>query len=162
MPECYTPLHPVTHVASVTPDREWYALGAATIINVFLADSLFVNIFIEGVRIFDVQPARQLLARIAPNQQLMNEAYALDNPRYLPFRLQLVLKFIFLGLVFSSAVPILYFIMALFMWLSWYIDQQAEPPPPRRQLTATHSATPPHTPPADRHSQRHTPSHASS
>ena len=76
-----------------------------------------------GVRIFDVQPARQLLARVAPNQQLMNDAYALDNPRYLPFRLQLVLKFICLGLIFSSAVPILYFLIALFMGLSWYIDK---------------------------------------
>ena len=36
----------------------------------------------------------------------MNQLYAFENPLYLPFRVQLCLKFVLFALCFSSALPV--------------------------------------------------------
>lgn len=65
----------------------------------------------------------------------MNALYKMDSDIYLAFRLQLVCKFFFCGLVFSTAFPILYLICGAMFAAAGWIDRYNflrvfAPPPP--------------------------------
>lgn len=53
-----------------------------------IADIFFINPCVEGLRIFDVLPAKAALAPRALAQAQMNALHAAENPLYLPFRMQ--------------------------------------------------------------------------
>ena len=77
----------------------------------------------------------QVLAKQARTQRRMNALYKMDSDIYLAFRLQLVCKFFFCGLVFSTAFPILYLICGTMFAAAGWIDRfnflrVFAPPPP--------------------------------
>ena len=102
---------PEGHEAHFWPD--WYYTGGATAFNVLLGDIIVVVGVIEALRLFDKLPIRHLAARFAVTQQRMNEIYAfqaapeIPDPGmiYFPFRLQLILKFVVMGIAFTPALP---------------------------------------------------------
>jgi len=104
-------------------DHEWYSVGAPTVINVLIADALIINLAVEGFRIFDALPIRLLLAPRARTQAEMNKLYAVTNPLYLPFRMQLTLKFFVFGIGFAYGIPVLYPLTLLFFLVSWVTDR---------------------------------------
>ena len=108
----------------------WYSTGGAAVFNVLLGDVAVVLCVIEGLRIFDKVPLRQLTARGAATQPRMNEIFAFQDPLlpnpgliYLPFRLQLVLKFIVFGVPFAAGLPLLLPVTLLMFVCSWFIDK---------------------------------------
>jgi len=104
-------------------DDEWYPVGGATVVNVLVADCFLINLVIEGFRVFDALPLRLLLAPRAQTQAAMNTLYAVENPLYLPFRMQLTLKFFVYGIGFGYAIPLLYWLTLAFFLISFVVDR---------------------------------------
>ena len=71
----------------------------------------------------------------AADQQQMNNFYTLDSDLYLPFRYQLILKWVFLTLMFCPAFPLLLPYGAVFCLASYCVDRynllRVFKPPPR-------------------------------
>ena len=65
----------------------------------------------------------------------MNRLYEMDGDIYLPFRYQLVLKFIVIAFMFCSAIPLLLPFGTFFMFVSYRVDRynllRVFKPPPR-------------------------------
>ncbi len=105
-------------------DRAWYEQGGATtVLSMVLADIFFINPFVEGMRIFDVLIAKVFLAPRALAQQQMNSFYAAENPLYLPFRMQLLLKQLVYGIAWSYAFPVFYLLVLVFLAVSVVVDE---------------------------------------
>ena len=110
--------------ASGVFDRAWYEQGGATtVLSMVLADIFFINPFVEGMRIFDVLIAKALLAPRALAQQQMNSYFAAENPLYLPFRMQLLLKQLVYGIAWSYAFPVFYLLILCFLAVSVVVDE---------------------------------------
>ena len=119
----------------------WYTTGAYVILSAVLGDLTAILLLIEFLKV-DKMVVRYVVAPRAPTQAEMNQIYTLDSELYLPFRYQLVLKMVCIAFWFSSAIPLLLPIGALFMGLSWWIDRynflRVFKPPPRtteREIT---------------------------
>jgi len=111
----------------------WYVSGAALIINGLIGDLFVICIFVDGIRPQDVI-RRRILAPAAKTQARMNDLATIPADIYLAFRVQLMNKFIVLGLMYGFAIPILYIIVALYMWVSQWVDRinllrRLTPPP---------------------------------
>ena len=105
-------------------DRAWYTNGGATtVISMVLADIFFINPFVEGMRIFDVLIAKTLLAPRAMAQEQMNRVYAAENPLYLPFRMQLLLKQLVYGLAWSYSFPVFFLLVLVYLAMSVVVDE---------------------------------------
>ena len=111
----------------------WYTTGGFVLMNTAFGDLTAILIIIEWIRpdkwIF------RLLARRQPTQQQMNNFYTLDSDLYLPFRYQLILKWVFLTLMFCPAFPLLLPYGAVFCLASYCVDRynllRVFKPPPR-------------------------------
>ena len=79
-----------------------------------VGDILAIVLIVEGLRVFDAVPLRYLFAPRQPTQHRMNLWFTLRAPFYLPYRMQLVNKYIIIGIGFSSALPALYPVLFLF------------------------------------------------
>ena len=120
---------PEGHESHFWPD--WYYTGGATAFNVLLGDVVVVIGLVEGLRLFDKLPIRHLAARFAVTQQRMNAIYAfqaapeIPDPGmiYFPFRLQLILKYVVMGLAFTPALPGMFPLTGLMFLLSFYVDK---------------------------------------
>ena len=120
---------PAGHESHFWPD--WYYTGGATAFNVLLGDVVVVIGLVEGLRLFDKLPIRHLAARFAVTQQRMNAIYAfqaapeIPDPGmiYFPFRLQLILKYVVMGLAFTPALPGIFPLTGLMFLLSFYVDK---------------------------------------
>jgi len=66
--------------------------------------------------------AKWLFAPKAFAQRQMNDMWAAENPLYLPFRMQLVLKQVVYAFAFGYAFPVLYVITAIFFAISIHVD----------------------------------------
>ena len=105
-------------------DRAWYTNGGATtVISMVLADIFFINPFVEGMRIFDVLIAKTLLAPRAMAQEQMNRVYAAENPLYMPFRMQLLLKQLIYGLAWSYSFPVFFLLVLVYLAMSVVVDE---------------------------------------
>ena len=105
-------------------DRHWYEHGGgATVISMVLADIFFINPFVEGMRIFDLLIAKTYAAPRALAQDQMNRLWAAENPLYLPFRMQLLLKQVVFGAAWGYAFPIFYVLVAVYLGMSIVIDR---------------------------------------
>ena len=80
----------------------WYASGAALIINGLIGDLFVICIFVDGVRPQDVV-RRRILAPTAKTQARMNELASIPADIFLSFRIQLLNKFLVLGLMYGFA-----------------------------------------------------------
>ena len=80
----------------------WYASGAALIINGLIGDLFVICIFVDGVRPQDVV-RRRILAPAAKTQARMNELASIPADIFLSFRIQLLNKFLVLGLMYGFA-----------------------------------------------------------
>ena len=85
-----------------------------------VGDILAIVLIVEGLRVFDAVPLRYLFAPRQPTQHRMNLWFTLRAPFYLPYRMQLVNKYIIIGIGFSSALPALYPVLFLFFQLTSY------------------------------------------
>ena len=85
-----------------------------------MGDILAIVLIVEGLRVFDAVPLRYLFAPRQPTQHRMNLWFTLRAPFYLPYRMQLVNKYIIIGIGFSSALPALYPVLFLFFQLTSY------------------------------------------
>ena len=77
---------------------------------------------------------RRILAPAAKTQARMNELASIPADIFLSFRIQLLNKFLVLGLMYGFAIPILYLVVALYMWVSQWTDRinllhRLAPPP---------------------------------
>ena len=95
-------------------NRDWYWRGGYSIFNILVGDILAIVLIVEGLRVFDAVPLRYLFAPRQPTQHRMNLWFTLRAPFYLPYRMQLVNKYIIIGIGFSSALPALYPVLFLF------------------------------------------------
>ena len=64
----------------------------------------------------------------------MNDLYSIPADITLAFRVQLMNKFLLLGLMYGFAIPVLYLLVALYMWVSQWVDRvnflhRLAPPP---------------------------------
>ena len=139
-------------------NRDWYWRGGYSIFNILVGDKssngsatrvpishtpllplqvgdiLAIVLIVEGLRVFDAVPLRYLFAPRQPTQHRMNLWFTLRAPFYLPYRMQLVNKYIIIGIGFSSALPALYPVLFLFFQLTSYRHSTAPtlttyPPP---------------------------------
>ena len=101
-------------------NRDWYWRGGYSIFNILVGDILAIVLIVEGLRVFDAVPLRYLFAPRQPTQHRMNLWFTLRAPFYLPYRMQLVNKYIIIGIGFSSALPALYPVLFLFFQLTSY------------------------------------------
>ena len=128
---------PEGHESLFWPD--WYYTGAATAFNVLIGDAIVVILLVEGARLFDKLPIRHLAARFAVTQQRMNEIYAfqaapeIPDPGmiYFPFRLQLILKYVVMGLALTPALPGIFPII----WLMFLLSCESAPFKPAAPLS---------------------------
>ena len=67
------------------------------------------------------------MAPRAKTQLAMNSIYAVENPLYLPFRMQLTLKFFVYGIGFGYAIPLLYWLTLIFFLISFVVDRSGAP-----------------------------------
>lgn len=88
-----------------------------------IADIFFINPCVEGLRIFDVLPAKAALAPRALAQAQMNALHAAENPLYLPFRMQLLMKQLVYGMAWSYAFPCFYALVLIFLAVSVVVDE---------------------------------------
>jgi hypothetical protein len=118
--------------------RGWLTHATPLVLNCLIGDAFFVNLAIDGARP-DIRIARGLLAPHAKTQSGMNRAYVVDADVWLAFRLQLAAKIILLTLMFSSAMPALLAVVALFCWAAhlvdkWVLFRQMRRPPHTQSL----------------------------
>jgi len=105
-------------------DAAWYQQGGATtVLSMVIADIFFINPCVEGLRIFDVLPAKAALAPRALAQAQMNALHAAENPLYLPFRMQLLMKQLVYGMAWSYAFPCFYALVLIFLAVSVVVDE---------------------------------------
>ena len=115
-------------------DSSWYPTGAALIFNAMLGDLTVICWGIDFVRPGDLIRRRWLAPR-AKTQAKANELHAVEAEITLAFRVQLMNKFLLLGLTFSFAMPALYLFILLYMWSAQWVDRvnflrRLVPPPP--------------------------------
>jgi len=102
-------------------DQFWFSTGGVTVINGMIGDITFISIVLEWVRP-DKMIQRYWLAKRARSQHEANVMY--EGPDFMiAFRYQLILKFIFMGLMFSTAIPVSSFVVAIFLAESYLIDK---------------------------------------
>jgi hypothetical protein len=102
-------------------DSYWFSTGGVTVINSMIGDIAFINVVLEWIRP-DKMIQRHWLAKRARSQHEANMMY--EGPDFMiAFRYQLILKFIFMGLMFSTAIPVSSFVVALFLAESYFIDK---------------------------------------
>ena len=126
-----TPFNP--HPSGIF-DSSWYPTGAALIFNAMLGDLTVICWGIDFVRPGDLIRRRWLAPR-AKTQAKANELHAVEAEITLAFRVQLMNKFLLLGLTFSFAMPALYLFILLYMWSAQWVDRvnflrRLIPPPP--------------------------------
>ena len=112
----------------------WYPTGAALIVNALIGDLLFIGVVVDGLRPPDLF-VKYFLAPRAKTQGRMNELFSIPADITLSMRMQLLCKFLVLGLMYSFAVPILYLLLAGYCWSAQWVDRvnflrQLRPPPP--------------------------------
>ena len=99
----------------------WLEHAAPLVINSLIGDTLIINIGIDLGRP-DIRIKRLLLAPYAKTQAKMDRLYINAPDIWLAFRLQLFAKVFLLTLMFSSAMPILLFVVGLYCLLAFQID----------------------------------------
>ena len=99
-------------------DRVWYDFGGAALMSIVVGDIFLIPLVIDGFRPFDVQISRRIIAPNASSQLYMNRAYALENPFYLPFRVQLLIKIYVLCVGFGYPCPGLYLVVLIYCYTS--------------------------------------------
>jgi len=93
-----------------------------------------INVGIDLLRP-DILFAQHVRAPRAHTQRERNLIFSPKADIYLAFRLQLVIKFVVISLIYSSALPICYLFTSFFMWIAMWIDRynllRRLAPPPR-------------------------------
>ena len=112
----------------------WYVSGAQVVLVALVGDATVINLGMDGLRPVPDLIHRYWFSRRAKTQAKMNELWSIDADVTLGFRVQLMNKIVVLGLMFSFAIPILYFLMFFFLWASHWIDRytflrRLTPPP---------------------------------
>jgi len=115
-------------------ERPWYTVGGALIANILFGDAIFIQVFLDWLRVGGLF-SRFCLAPRAKTQLEMDRLYVDEADIYLAFRCQLAGKFVVLSLMFGTAIPLLYLIAAFYFWLAGWIDRtnllRHLAPPPR-------------------------------
>ena len=122
-----------TFVAELGLPRAWYGSGGAIVISALVGDMVVINFGIDFLRP-DVIIARRLAKR-SRTQRQMNGGYKRDADIYIAFRLQLLVKAIFITLMYGPGLPGCYLISFLFFVSAHWIDRHNllrvfAPPPP--------------------------------
>lgn len=99
----------------------WFADGGYFLFSVMIGDALLMN-SIEYFRPFDMLIPRYITGRKVVTQQRLNRLYSLPTFS-LGMRFQFVLKSATIALLFGSALPILYFVSAATLLLTYAIDK---------------------------------------
>ena len=102
--------------------RYWYNLGGACITNTIIGDATLINLVIDGLLKPDYL-VPLLLARRAPTQAAMDDACAMTNVLFVPFRAQLLVKTLSLVMLFSAGMPILFPLFLIFCLTAWPMDR---------------------------------------
>ena len=111
----------------------WYPTGAHLILNALIGDLIIINFVMDCFRPPEFIQ-KYVIAKRARTQARMNELRSVPADITLAFRVQMMNKFVTLGLMFSFGIPILYVILGVYGWLSAWIDRfnflrQLRPPP---------------------------------
>ena len=111
----------------------WYPSGAALIMNALFGDLFFINFIIDGLRPPELF-LKWILAPRAKTQGRMNELFSIPADITLAMRMQLLNKFLLLGLMFSFAMPMLFLFLSVYCWSAGWVDRynflrQLRPPP---------------------------------
>jgi hypothetical protein len=104
----------------------WFADGGYFLFSVMIGDALLMNA-IEFFRPFDMLIPRYINGPKVVTQQRLNRLYSLPSFS-LGMRFQFVLKSATIALLFGSALPILYFVSAATLLLTYSIDKYLVPP----------------------------------
>jgi len=112
----------------------WYVSGGQFVIVALVGDATAINLFIDLVRPVPDLFNRYVLARRAKTQAKMDELWTIDADLTLGFRVQLMNKIVFVGLMFAFAIPILYGLIFLFLFSAHWVDRytllrRLTPPP---------------------------------
>ena len=107
--------------------QSWYHFGPPFILGVMLCDTIIQSIGFDLLQP-EIMFNRLWLAPKAHTQREMNQLFDASVEIYLARRLQLVIKFIALCLIFAPAMPICYLVTACFMWLSIWIGAWCQEP----------------------------------
>jgi hypothetical protein len=99
----------------------WFADGGYFLFSVMIGDALLMN-SIEYFRPFDMLIPRYITGPKVVTQQRLNRLYSLPSFS-LGMRFQFVLKSATIALLFGSALPILYFVSAATLLLTYTIDK---------------------------------------
>jgi hypothetical protein len=99
----------------------WFADGGYFLFSVMIGDALLMNA-IEYFRPFDMLIPRYIRGPKVVTQQRLNRLYSLPSFS-LGMRFQFVLKSATIALLFGSALPILYFVSAATLLLTYAIDK---------------------------------------
>jgi hypothetical protein len=99
----------------------WFADGGYFLFSVMIGDALLMN-SIEYFRPFDMLIPRYITGPKVVTQQRLNRLYSLPSFS-LGMRFQFVLKSATIALLFGSALPILYFVSAATLLLTYAIDK---------------------------------------
>jgi len=99
----------------------WFADGGYFLVSVMIGDALLMN-SIEYFRPFDMLIPRYITGPKVVTQQRLNRLYSLPSFS-LGMRFQFVLKSATIALLFGSALPILYFVSAATLLLTYSIDK---------------------------------------
>ena len=120
--------------------RKWYTTGGALITTIALGDAVFIQVLLDWIRV-DGLFKRHCLAHRAKTQLKMDRLFTIEADIYLAFRCQFCGKFVVICFMFGTAIPLLYFIGALFFWLGSWIDRynflRRLAPPPRTDTRLT-------------------------
>ena len=117
---------------------DWYVSGGQVVLSALLGDVLVIGLGIDFFRPIPDLMRRYILGRNAQTQAKKNEFWSASGELVIGYRIQLMNKIVWVGLMFSFAIPILYLIIFLYLWSAHWVDRyvflrRVRPPP----ITAT-------------------------